>query len=170
MSQPGRFQLKDVLDSLKVTQRELLDHEQKVTRGAFSSVDDLQPNLVRPSRTRWPLSWFWQLTLDTLNTGLRNALDPFGIGYCYMLKSNGTLVHGRAVRWAQLEDDGTVGWAYHVPMNTCSVSKFITAIATVMLLRSLKISVKTPIASYLPDYWNPGTNVGNITFHHLSLR
>ena len=167
MSHPGRFQLKEVLDTLKVTQRDLVEHERKVTRGAFSSVDDLQPNLVRPSRIRWPLSWFWDFNLDTLNSGLRNALDPLGIGYCYMLKRDGALVHGRASRWAQLENDGEVAWNYHVPMNTCSVSKFITAIATVKLLRSLGVSTKTAIAGYLPDYWNPGTNVGNITFHHL---
>ena len=170
MTEPGRYQeaqLKRVLDSMKVTPQQLLEHEHKVARGAFSSVDDLVPNLVRPSRTRWPLSWFWQFNLDTLNTGLRSELDPLGVGYCYMLKSKGKLVHGRSSGWAQLPDDGSVGWGFHVPMNCCSVSKFITAIATIKLLRSLGMSARTPIAGYLPDYWNPGANVGTITFRDL---
>jgi CubicO group peptidase (beta-lactamase class C family) len=170
MTHSGRHldsQVKRILDSLKVTPQQLLDHPADVARGAVSTVDNIEPDLVRPSLGWWPLSWFWRINLDTLNTGLRNELDPLGVGYCYMLKSRGRLVHGRSSRWAQRPDDGSVGWAFHVPMNICSVSKFITAIATVSLLRSLGISARTPISSYLPDYWNPGAGVGAITFRHL---
>ena len=166
MSRPFRHQLKDVLNSLKVTQRELLEHDH-VTRGVFTSVDDLQPRLVRASRTRSPLSWLWEINLDTLNTKLEAELKSFKVGYCYMLKSDGALVHGRSSGFAQLEDDGEVGWAYHVPMNVCSLSKFITAMATIKLLPSAGIFPTTKISSYLPDYWNPGTNVSNITFRDL---
>jgi len=52
-------------------------------------------------------------------------------------------------------------------MNVGSVSKFVTAIPTDKLLRSLNIRLTTPIASFLPQYWTAGTGVGAITFHDL---
>jgi hypothetical protein len=54
-------------------------------------------------------------------------------------------------------------------MNVASVSKFVTAIATVILLRELGNKPDTtPIANYLPQYWWPvGPGVGAITFRDL---
>src|SRR5215204_5638405 len=52
-------------------------------------------------------------------------------------------------------------------MNVGSVSKFVTAIPTDKLLRSLNIRLTRPIASFLPQYWTTGTGVGAITFHDL---
>ena len=84
-----------------------------------------------------------------------------------MMKRKGKLVYLRSSGWAQLPDDGSVGWAPHVPMNVASVSKFVTAVATIRLLRSSNISLKTPIADFLPQYWPTGVGVDAITFHDL---
>ena len=84
-----------------------------------------------------------------------------------MMKRKGKPVYFRSSGWAQLPDDGFVGWGLHVPMNIGSVSKVVTAVATVRLLRELNISLKTPIADFLPQYWPTGPGVDAITFHDL---
>jgi CubicO group peptidase (beta-lactamase class C family) len=84
-----------------------------------------------------------------------------------MMKRKGKLVYLGSSGWAQLPNDGSVGWGPHVPMNIASVSKFVTAVATIRLLRESNISVKTPIAGFLPRYWPTGPGVDAITFHDL---
>ena len=161
-------QVKRILDSLQVTPESLLDFDQSVARDAVSTI---LPDLTRPTKLSWPLfTWLWRINLDTFNLRLQAMLSaPLGgwISYCYIMKSKGNFVHLRATGWAQLPNDGSVGWGYHVPMNVASVSKFVTAIASDRLLRSLNILLTRPIASFLPQYWTTGTGVGAITFHDL---
>jgi hypothetical protein len=156
-----------ILDSLKVTPERLLDFHQSVARDAVSTVDRIIPDLIRPSKTRWVFTQLWWINLDTFDQRLRTTLDPLCVSYCYIDEAKGKFVYLRAPGWAQLPNDGFVGWGFHVPMNVASVSKFVTAIATVRLLRSSNILLTTPIAGFLPQYWTTGTGVGAITFHDL---
>jgi len=158
-----------IFDALKVTPERFLDFQQSVGREPiFTVADRIDPNLVRPSHIPWPFTWWlWRINLDTIDQGLRKALDPKSVGYCYMMKRKGKLVYLRSSGWAQLPNDGSVGWGFHVPMNVASVSKFVTAVATVRLLRESNISLKRPIAGFLPQYWPTGPGVDLITFHDL---
>jgi CubicO group peptidase (beta-lactamase class C family) len=161
-----------VLDALGITAQQFLDFEHDIGREAVSTVDQIEPILVRPSRVRWPLTFLWRMNLDTFNQNLRTALDALGVGYCYMIKRKGRIVHIGSSGWAQLPDDptdgdGQVAWGLHIPMNVASVSKFVTAIATVRLLRGAGIPLKTPVAGFLPQYWVQGGGIGAITFHDL---
>jgi len=156
-----------ILDALKITPQHFLDFEHDIGRQAKSTVDKINPILIRPSRTRWPFTELWEINLDTLHKSLRTTLDRLGVGYCYMMRRNGRLVHLHSFGWAQLRNDGEVGWGFHIPMNIASVSKFVTAIATVRLLRDANIPLETSIAGFLPQYWTQGPGIGNVTFRDL---
>jgi hypothetical protein len=165
-------QVRRIFDALKVTPERLLDFQQSVVRDAvFTVANKINPDLIPPSKAPW-LTWLWRINLDTFDQRLRTTLDPLRVGYCYMMKRKGKLVYLRSSGWAQLPlvgdvDDGSVGWGPHVPMNVGSVSKFVTAVATIRLLRESNISLKTPIADFLPQYWPTGVGVDAITFHDL---
>src|SRR5438105_15729700 len=130
-----------IFDALKVTPERLLDFHQNVGRDAvFTVADKINPDLIPPSKIPRPFTWLWRINLDTFDQRLRTTLDPKSVGYCYMMKRKGKLVYLRPSGWAQLPligdvDDGSVGWGPHVPMNVGSVSKFVTAVATIRLLR-----------------------------------
>jgi CubicO group peptidase (beta-lactamase class C family) len=157
-----------ILDRLGATPQQLLDHKHSVARqSAFINVDEAVWTVTKPSKAWLPFAFLWKLNLEKLNRDLRATLDALGIGYCYMIKRKGKIVHLGASGWAQLPDDGDIRWLFHVAMNIASVSKFITAIATVRLLRDLNIPVTTPIQGYLPQYWTFGPGVGAITFADL---
>ena len=71
------------------------------------------------------------------------------------------------VPWLGIVADPGLAWDIDVPTDICSVSKFITAVATLMLLDEQGFDPRTPIAPFLPAYWEvPAANAG-ITFHDL---
>ena len=158
-----------IFDALKVTPERLLDfHQNVVGRDAvFTVADKIDPDLIPPSQIPRPFTWLFRINLNTFDQRLRTKLDPLGVGYCYMMRRKGKLAYSRSVGWAQLPNDGSIGWGPHVPMNVSSVSKFVTAVATIRLLRESNISLKTLITGFLPQYWTTGAGVGAITFHDL---
>ena len=160
-------QVERIFDALRITPQRLLHSDHNIGREAVSTVDKIETDLIRPSRTRWPFTSLWRINLDTFNQRLRASIDPLKVGYCYMMSRKGKIVHLHASGFAQLPGDGEVGWGLHVPMNIASVSKFVTAIALVRLLRDANIPLKTPVAAYLPQYWTQGPGIGSITFHDL---
>ena len=55
-------------------------------------------------------------------------------------------------------------------MHVASVSKLMTAMAMMVLFRDHPIfdpPWDAPIYDYLPNYWEKGPNIGNITFRNL---
>ena len=106
-------------------------------------------------------------------------LDPLGIGFCYMLNRRGSSSSRTEVVphvWVRRQSPSAplqipavpgIDWDYDVPCNIASVSKFITAIATVMLLRDQGIDPATPVAGFLPQYWDQHWSSDDVTFHDL---
>src|SRR5437667_164666 len=84
-----------------------------------------------------------RINIDKFDQSLRNAMDALGVGYCYMIKRRGNILHLHASGWAQVGTDGPISWAPHIPMNMASVSKFVTAIAVARLFRDSGMSLKT---------------------------
>jgi CubicO group peptidase (beta-lactamase class C family) len=156
-----------IFDRLRITPQHFLDYESGLARQPFTQLTEVDWAVTRRRGWRWPFSAFWRIDLDALGRGLRSGLDAAGVGYCYILKRQGKLVHFGASGWAQLPADGATPWLFHIPMNVASVSKFVTAIALIRLLRDLKIPVTQSIGSYLPQYWSVGTGAGWITFANL---
>ena len=160
-------QFEQILDRLRVTSQHFLDLARGIGREAASTVDEAQPILLRPSKTRWPLTYLYRINIDKFDQSLRNAMDGLGVGYCYIIKRKGKILHFHASGWAQVGTDGPISWAPHIPMNMASVSKFVTAIAVMRLFRDSGMSLKMSIAGFLPQYWTKGTGVGGITFRDL---
>ena len=156
-----------VFDALRITPQHFLDAQRELGRESRSTLDRIDPVLTRAKKGRYLFEALWEIDLDVLHKKLRSTLDPMGVGYCYAIRRGQTIVHSHSSGWAQLPNDGGVGWALHIPMNVASVSKFVTAIALVRLLREAGISVKSPIAGFLPQYWTQGAGASAITFHHL---
>jgi hypothetical protein len=170
-------QVSRVLDQLGITPEYLRGLPHDFGREAVSTIDTIEVTRT-PSKFRWPVG-LWRIDVDQFNQDLEASLDlsPLGglpVGYCYMIRRKGRIIHSRSKGWAQLPDDpeageGSVAWDPDVPMNVASVSKFVTAIAIVKLLQSKDppISVDTPIAQFLPQYWTTGPGIGAITFRDL---
>jgi CubicO group peptidase (beta-lactamase class C family) len=160
-------EVRRILDRLGLTPQQFLDFNPHPAPDPLTRASEIDWTITRPSRLGWPFTLFWRINFDTLNEGLRSMLDPLGVGYCYMIRRNGKLKYFGSSGWARLPDDGQIPWLFHIPMNIASVSKFITAIATIRLLRDLKLPVTTPIAAYLPQYWTFGAGIRAITFDNL---
>jgi hypothetical protein len=160
-------QVRQIFDRLRITPQHFLDYQSGLADQLFTPVTEVDWTFARRRAWQWPLYYLWRIDIDAVDRGLRSGLDATGVGYCYMLKQKGKLVHFRSSGWAQLPADGDTPWLFHVPMNVASVSKFVTAIALIRLLRDLKIPVTRSIGSYLPQYWSVGTGVGSITFKDL---
>lgn len=156
-----------IFDRLRITPQHVLEYQRGVATRPVVPFTEVQWTVEHRAAWGWPLSYLFRIDLDALGRGLRAGLDATGVGYCYMLKRNGTLVAFGSSGWAELPGDGDVPWLFHIPMNVASVSKFVTAIALIRLLRDLKVPVTQPIGTYLPQYWAKGAGVGAITFANL---
>jgi CubicO group peptidase (beta-lactamase class C family) len=100
---------------------------------------------------------------DDLHAALRNSVT----GYEMRMRRNGQTIYTLQWNWAQTPSDSSLAWSQNRRMHVASISKFITAMALTRLLDSQGIDYNTPIISYLPDYWQTGSNIGGITFAHL---
>lgn len=160
-------QFEQILDRLRVTPQYFLDVAHSLGHEAVQTIEEAQPILIRPSKIRWPLTYFFRINIDKFDQSLRTAMDALGVGYCYMIKRRGKIIHVHAFGSAQVGTDGPISWAPHIPMNMASVSKLVTAIAIVRLLRDSGTPLNKPIAAFLPQYWTQGTGVAGITFRDL---
>jgi CubicO group peptidase (beta-lactamase class C family) len=160
-------QVQQIFHRLKVTPQHFLDYERGLADRVRTPVDKIAWTVIGRLGWPWPFYLLWRIDVDAVDRGLRSGLDATGVGYCYMLKRRGKLVHFGSSGWAQLPGDGDIPWLFHISMNIASVSKFVTAIAVIRLLRDLKIPVTTPVAGYLPNYWPRGAGIDAITFENL---
>jgi CubicO group peptidase (beta-lactamase class C family) len=100
---------------------------------------------------------------DDLHAALQNSVT----GYEMRMRRNGQTIYTLQWNWAQTPSDSGLAWSQNRRMHVASISKFVTAMALTRLLDSRGIDYNTPIISYLPDYWQTGSNIGGITFAHL---
>lgn len=156
-----------IFDALAITPEQFAHVGRDIGREVVSTVDKIEPTRVTPRKFSRPFADLWQVNLDAFNQDLQAALDLQGVGYCYMIRRKGVILHLRSSGWAQLPGDGDVAWGFHVPQNIASVSKFVSAVAAVRLLDGAGISLNTPIGGFLPAYWTQGNGTASITFHDL---
>jgi hypothetical protein len=171
-----------ILDRLGVTPQRLFDDHFGVAAGAISTTDRLQERAYHTDRPSI-FAGLWKIDLRELHDRLHAKFDGlnrrYQVGYCYMIRQNGVVVHSDSGDWAQRPGDsepppgdpvprpGNVPWRHSVTMNVASVSKFVTAIAIARLLRERRIPATKPVTPFLPHYWAKGPNVDRITFNDL---
>ncbi len=88
-------------------------------------------------------------------------------GYAMQLRRKGVVTYNLQWEWARRPVDGSTGWTMSTQMHVASVSKLLTAMATVHALQNKPDGVDTKIAPYLPSYWNLGPKIDQLTFRHL---
>ena len=159
--------LQEALDRVGVTPQQLFDEQRSIASGAVTTTDVLNPTALRPTGVPNFLSSLWHINLDTFDRKLTNSLGSAGVGYCYMIRRKGALVHARADGYARVGDDGPIRWTHITPMNIGSVSKFVTAIATVKLLLDKDIRTTHSIIDFVPTDLNPHWSIRNVTFDQL---
>ena len=173
------LQLQQTLDRLGVAPQQLLDFHQSLADRVASTPEWLNPNLYRSGGPGARPLRSWHINPERLDASLRGLLDPLGVGFCYMLTRRGAPIYTHKVGDARLATPEikilstriaaipAVAWNFDVPTDLCSVSKLITAIAVVMLLRDAGLDPRTPVVGFLPDYWAPHWSTGKITFRDL---
>ncbi len=88
-------------------------------------------------------------------------------GYALRIGKNGQTIYTLQWNWAQTPNDSSLGWNPQRRMHIASVSKLMTGIAMTRLLHEKGISPNAKIISYLPSYWQKGSNINDITFSQL---
>jgi len=109
----------------------------------------------------------YYLDVSAFQVALDNALKDVVAGYVAQLRQSGQILFTNAWQYAKRPQDGSELWTPDVQMHVASVSKLMTAMAMMVLLRDNDISPDTQIIDYLPDYWVKGPNVEYVVFRNL---
>lgn len=101
---------------------------------------------------------------------LEISLDLAGaddIGYAFVINHLGHLADSAAMGFALMPQDGGVGHSIFKEMNIASVSKWLTAVGALRILKVDDVSVDEPVWTWLPKSWTVGPGVESITFRDL---
>ena len=100
---------------------------------------------------------------DDLHAALQNSV----VGYEMRMRRNDQTIYTLQWNWAQNPADDGLAWSQNRRMHIVSMSKFITMMGLTRLLDANNIDFDDSIAPYLPDYWQQGPGVQNVTFADL---
>lgn len=110
------------------------------------------------------------LDIAAFNDELHQTLQNNVNGYAMKMRRDGETVGILQWNWSRNPNVGDApvqGWNTDRRMHVASVSKLMTAIALIHVLDANGVDTDEFIVDYLPNYWDPGANVGLITFEHL---
>ena len=113
---------------------------------------------------------FYRLNTQQLKLDLQRLLTPCTAGYSMQLRRNGAIVFDQSNGFSKMPGDaGQIGecWTSSTPMHVASVSKLITAMALMRVLKYHNISVNAPFWPFLPNYWIKGDSIDQLTFRDL---
>ena len=106
--------------------------------------------------------------MDLFERNIRAALARKTVGYAYSIGKAGKLDRQAGVGFARVAPDNPVTpQSATKVMTVASISKPVTAAATLRLLEQKGISVDSPIGPWLPQAWQRGDGVDAITFREL---
>ena len=98
---------------------------------------------------------------------LKTSLDGHVVGYSYFIGRDVNFFKGGGGSARTAADGSVVPFGASTKVTVASVSKLVSAIATVRLLDKKGVALTTGIGNYLPADWTPGTYVKGITFKQL---
>ena len=98
---------------------------------------------------------------------LRTSLDGHVVGYSYFVGRDVNFFKGGGGAARTAADGSVVPFGASTKVTVASVSKLVSAIATVRLLDKKSVALNAGIGTYLPADWTPGTYVKGITFRQL---
>jgi CubicO group peptidase (beta-lactamase class C family) len=117
-------------------------------------------------RPPFPVPVFWGFDAAGFMALLQDALATVA-GYSIGLTENGSLIGQADQNWAQWPQDGAEGWTPDTRMHVASLNKIVTAIAMTRLLQEVGLGPGTLIYDYLPEYWEKGPGIENVTFDNV---
>lgn len=160
----------DILRTLGISENALLTHvfrpdhvaEAALHLDLHNAADGLDDDFPPP-----PSGLLHRLNVEKLGRDLHALLSACLVGYSLQLRRYGRPMLDQQWNWAQIPMDDYVPWTSSVKMHVASVSKLITAMALTKLLQDHGISPDSPMAAWLPPYWQKGPGVERITFRQL---
>ncbi|OED43922.1 hypothetical protein AB832_02350 [Flavobacteriaceae bacterium (ex Bugula neritina AB1)] len=128
--------------------------------GACETNDDIDQ--LQTNSPVFDLDLFEQNIINYVNAGNNSP-----IGWAYTISSNGNLARSNAYGLARTSVDNTLDFSLNKEINIASVTKFYTAIAVMQLLEANDLTIDDKISDWLPNSWNPGSGVDNLSFKDL---
>ncbi|MCH9698028.1 MAG: beta-lactamase family protein [Gammaproteobacteria bacterium] len=107
------------------------------------------------------------INLNQMEQNIINDMDGNAVGYAYAITKNGVLMKSGADGDAKIAIDGWSPMTATSRLQLASVTKPITAVATLKLLEANNLSVDDLISDWLPSDWVKGAGVHQLTFRHL---
>lgn len=107
------------------------------------------------------------LDIEGFHHDVDQALDGITAGYCIAVQKPLGYRFFAFNGLARKPADGVLSWNEHIRMHVASTSKFITALALANVCERRGISLDAKVADLLPQYWDPGPNINQITFRQL---
>ena len=95
-------------------------------------------------------SWLKRLVLNTYMNF--SVLTDTRSGFVVMFAHNGEIIYENAVGWANLELKKPM--QLDTEMRFASMTKPITAVASLILIEKQKLSLDDPVSKYIPEYKN----------------
>ncbi|MEZ4805631.1 MAG: serine hydrolase, partial [Bacteroidia bacterium] len=106
--------------------------------------------------------------LDKFEDELKASIQPSGaIGWTYIISQNGLFARGGGFGKARNNADGNRAMNINTKVNMASISKFLTATAVMQLLERRNLTVDSKIGQWLPNNWNQGPGVSQLSFREI---
>lgn len=106
------------------------------------------------------------LNIEVLDSQLRTNLNVGLKGYTYIMK-DGQVKITNSAGYARTPQDGLQHWDEFQKMHVASISKTISTVAALRLLKMKGLSVEEKIYKFLPSDWQLGNGVEYLTFSDL---
>ncbi|MFY0643495.1 MAG: serine hydrolase [Bacteroidia bacterium] len=89
------------------------------------------------------------------------------IGWGYVISKDGLLARWGAFGDARTSADNQIDFSLNKEINVASITKFYTAIAAMQLIDANNLSIESKIEPWLPQSWQRGPGVNNLSFKDL---
>jgi CubicO group peptidase (beta-lactamase class C family) len=96
-----------------------------------------------------------------------SELDGNVMGYAVVITKDGNIIDTHEKGKGIAGNDGNRDMSINDRMHIASISKSLTTIATLKVLRDKGIDVNTSVAAYMPPGWILGTDFNEVTFYEL---
>jgi Beta-lactamase class C and other penicillin binding proteins len=108
-----------------------------------------------------------QFDAATFKQNIVTALGNRSIGYNFVISQGGRLADTCERGFARMSQDGAIKHSVNKEMNIASITKWLTAVGAMSLMKERNISLDDSIYKWLPQTWPLGAGVRSVTFKQL---